>query len=254
MRISDWSADVCSSDLAMYNETQPGGYLYENEFKREGLHVLFAVITSPYEVMTARKPITGLDAMKGLKLKTAGGAAADTARTLGAVPVQITSADVYTALQRGTVDGRFGVYEFMPAVNSVDLLQYGTIGAQVAAFATTAAMSTKLWNKLPPDTQNVLKEAGRKTVKHFCTSAQKNESVVRKMLVAKHGWSVHRLSDEERRKWSEALLRSEEHTSELQSLMRISYAVFCLKKKKKKQNRAHHVSVAHYNTADTTTQ
>src|SRR3546814_3676952 len=30
--------------------------------------------------------------------------------------------------------------------------------------------------------------------------------------------------------------RSEEHTSELQSLMRISYAVFCLKKKKKKNN------------------
>src|SRR3546814_4954812 len=29
--------------------------------------------------------------------------------------------------------------------------------------------------------------------------------------------------------------RSEEHTSELQSLMRISYAVFCLKKKKKTQ-------------------
>src|SRR3546814_7292106 len=31
------------------------------------------------------------------------------------------------------------------------------------------------------------------------------------------------------------LSRSEEHTSELQSLMRISYAVFCLKKKKTKQ-------------------
>src|SRR3546814_9277576 len=31
-------------------------------------------------------------------------------------------------------------------------------------------------------------------------------------------------------------LRSEEHTSELQSLMRISYAVFCLKKKSKKDN------------------
>src|SRR3546814_5838261 len=32
--------------------------------------------------------------------------------------------------------------------------------------------------------------------------------------------------------WGHAM-RSEEHTSELQSLMRISYAVFCLKKKKK---------------------
>src|SRR3546814_2027517 len=31
--------------------------------------------------------------------------------------------------------------------------------------------------------------------------------------------------------------RSEEHTSELQSLMRISYAVFCLKKKKKNKNK-----------------
>src|SRR3546814_2919967 len=31
--------------------------------------------------------------------------------------------------------------------------------------------------------------------------------------------------------------RSEEHTSELQSLMRISYAVFCLKKKKNKINK-----------------
>src|SRR3546814_14620228 len=30
------------------------------------------------------------------------------------------------------------------------------------------------------------------------------------------------------------LIRSEEHTSELQSLMRISYAVFCLKKKRKR--------------------
>src|SRR3546814_1979253 len=34
------------------------------------------------------------------------------------------------------------------------------------------------------------------------------------------------------KKGSLILVRSEEHTSELQSLMRISYAVFCLKKKK----------------------
>src|SRR3546814_2155233 len=34
-------------------------------------------------------------------------------------------------------------------------------------------------------------------------------------------------------------VRSEEHTSELQSLMRISYAVFCLKKKKNQQQTPH---------------
>src|SRR3546814_7057334 len=37
--------------------------------------------------------------------------------------------------------------------------------------------------------------------------------------------------------WPPPARRSEEHTSELQSLMRISYAVFCLKKKNNRTNR-----------------
>src|SRR3546814_6445477 len=41
-----------------------------------------------------------------------------------------------------------------------------------------------------------------------------------------------------------ALLRSEEHTSELQSLMRISYAVFCLKKKKIKTEIRHYTNLS----------
>src|SRR3546814_5516143 len=40
--------------------------------------------------------------------------------------------------------------------------------------------------------------------------------------------------------WVVRILRSEEHTSELQSLMRISYAVFCLKKKNETRQ-GHHV-------------
>src|SRR3546814_2616284 len=39
--------------------------------------------------------------------------------------------------------------------------------------------------------------------------------------------------------------RSEEHTSELQSLMRISYAVFCLKKKKKYIQQNKHTHIKH---------
>src|SRR3546814_11085316 len=43
-------------------------------------------------------------------------------------------------------------------------------------------------------------------------------------------WSTTSQDESDRNRGRE--LRSEEHTSELQSLMRISYAVFCLKKKK----------------------
>src|SRR3546814_2073761 len=47
-----------------------------------------------------------------------------------------------------------------------------------------------------------------------------------------------------------AALRSEEHTSELQSLMRISYAVFCLKKKKHNP----HLNICHLNSTSDNTQ
>src|SRR3546814_7146373 len=51
-------------------------------------------------------------------------------------------------------------------------------------------------------------------------------------------------------------LRSEEHTSELQSLMRISYAVFCLKKKKTTHKHPNNIQLhinttTHYRTSNT---
>src|SRR3546814_1166264 len=58
----------------------------------------------------------------------------------------------------------------------------------------------------------------------------------------------HRLVEQQRRQQPDAELqhddaRSEEHTSELQSLMRNSYAVFCLKKKSHtQQSNSHHTN------------
>src|SRR3546814_10190386 len=53
----------------------------------------------------------------------------------------------------------------------------------------------------------------------------------RDILPARFGAAAWMVVDEDERRGAE-FERSEEHTSELQSLMRISYAVFCLKKKK----------------------
>src|SRR3546814_10164375 len=48
----------------------------------------------------------------------------------------------------------------------------------------------------------------------------------------KVGWEGHKLGVKVKADKETYAVRSEEHTSELQSLMRISYAVFCLKKNK----------------------
>src|SRR3546814_9256441 len=54
-------------------------------------------------------------------------------------------------------------------------------------------------------------------------------------LVGQFFESIAELDRVNQRMHNKLLIRSEEHTSELQSLMRISYAVFCLKKKKNKK-------------------
>src|SRR3546814_6218763 len=53
-----------------------------------------------------------------------------------------------------------------------------------------------------------------------------------------------RVNDDVNEEWAS---RSEEHTSELQSLMRISYAVFCLKKKKKSKQQPNKTHDKHIN-------
>src|SRR3546814_5871436 len=62
-----------------------------------------------------------------------------------------------------------------------------------------------------------------------------NCSTWRSAVPDKSGWPSMRQASYPWRKTycSDSVRRSEEHTSELQSLMRISYAVFCLKKKTK---------------------
>src|SRR3546814_6912988 len=56
-------------------------------------------------------------------------------------------------------------------------------------------------------------------------AAQPPDAAVQRARTERHRHAAAPLADHRQR-------RSEEHTSELQSLMRISYAVFCLKKKK----------------------
>src|SRR3546814_9730113 len=64
-------------------------------------------------------------------------------------------------------------------------------------------------------------------------------------LTRDDGTSFFKVVQKARVKSVTTAFRSEEHTSELQSLMRISYAVFCLKKKNKQQHTPYVLVVTH---------
>src|SRR3546814_9717061 len=76
----------------------------------------------------------------------------------------------------------------------------------------------------------------RSQIRQRILAGEKPEHV-RKWLVERYGDWVSYAPPVEPLTWPLWAMRSEEHTSELQSLMRISYAVFCLKKKTKSRTK-----------------
>src|SRR3546814_3829013 len=82
--------------------------------------------------------------------------------------------------------------------------------------AMTPAEATGKWQAMPPRDR-------RMTGIRFLEAATPGEEAQAIALALRRALDT-----------PEKTARSEEHTSELQSLMRISYAVFCLKKKKKR--------------------
>src|SRR3546814_6135456 len=82
------------------------------------------------------------------------------------------------------------------------------------------------------DVHGVVNNAGVVRDRMFASMTEDEWDLVIKVHLKGHFCIASRLVQ----RWRDQTKRSEEHTSELQSLMRISYAVFCLKKKKKTQS------------------
>src|SRR3546814_6521455 len=95
------------------------------------------------------------------------------------------------------------------------------------AYERRGAVAKRAGSRLPGHTPNNLYET--RDGEHIHIAAA-NQSLFRRLAVLMERSDL--LDDP--RFSTPVARRSEEHTSELQSLMRISYAVFCLKKKKKK--------------------
>lgn len=193
----------CEGSQAMWELTKTGGggILAKDDYAPLGLHVVFAASNPPYEVMTTKREVKLPDDMKGLKLKTLGGASDDAALKVGAVPVQMSVADLYVALQRGTVDGRFGSFQSVFSNSTQDILQHSTLGAEVGSFGIVAVMSDAKWKKLPKNVQQAMLQAGDKAWKNFCTHEEQSKAPIMKKLEAEHHWKVYKLTAADKQAW-----------------------------------------------------
>src|SRR3546814_636985 len=176
MRISDWSSDVCSSDLAAI---EPIG----------ALSALVAADTAQLNTVALGTRVGESVARVAVEIRTVASESEATASLVTQLDASIGD------LGGATVEQKF-------IATATDL---GVLQAQIYLKAqTTLSDGTVVVGGVTVGVDGAESSIGLMAQKVYFTDSLGNVA---------------------------QLVRSEEHTSELQSLMRISYAVFCLKKK-----------------------
>jgi TRAP-type C4-dicarboxylate transport system substrate-binding protein len=192
----------CQGSLAVYELTQPGGYLYEKEFAPAGLRPLIALTPVPYQIFT-REVFTELSGIAGLKLRSSGGGMDLVARRLAAVPIRLSAAETYEALSRKTVDGTIFPTASMTAYDLGGFTKAGTSGANFGSAVIVYAISERKWQQLPPHIQAAMTKAGEQATRNVCARSQ-SEDQTSALKLESGGTRLVKLSDGDLEKLKQA--------------------------------------------------
>ncbi|MES2911802.1 MAG: TRAP transporter substrate-binding protein [Pseudomonadota bacterium] len=126
------------------------------ELQRLGIKL---VATFPFtaQMFYCNKPVAGLADLKGLKIRTNGPSTSDLLKGLGAQPVSVAFGEVYTALERGTIDCSVSGAS---AGSSVKWAEVSTHLLTLPLSWSTAGYYVNLawWNKLDPAVRTQLEK------------------------------------------------------------------------------------------------
>lgn len=192
----------CEATGKFWEIAKEGGILNENEYKALGLHVIYVATVPPYSLMTVSKATPDLDALKGLKVRTAGGAMNKTVSALGGVPLQLPGAEMYDALTRGTIDGTIYSRMALPSLKLEGVMKHGVDGVRLGAGSVVLAMTEKAWKALPENVRASMEASSKAAQKAACTWSDEQETAMSKTLVEKNGWTITSLSPEQVDLWN----------------------------------------------------
>jgi len=129
--------------------------LFNSEFEAKNLKLLWGLTAPPYVPILAKKQIQTLEDWKGLRFRSIGGAQKMALETFGAIPVAVSGGDIFTTLQRGTIDGATIPVSAAGAFKLNEIANHVTnIGLVTAAIVLTMNLDT--WNSLPKEIQSAV--------------------------------------------------------------------------------------------------
>jgi len=132
-------------------------YCMDSEYK--DVKILFLMPVAPDNLLYNGDPIRTMEDMKNVKLATGADTGLDTMAALGAASTYIAAPDMYSALERGLVDGLASNWEKAFIFKEFEVTKCRT-SANLWVNIMPVLMNMDAWNELPPDVQQVFEETG----------------------------------------------------------------------------------------------
>ncbi len=188
-------------DFYIYYKDGAAYELIDAAYREKGCHLLKSLGPSPL-VFISREPLNTVQELKGLKIRGSG-AAPDLITNLGAVPVTLAPAELYMALQTGTVDGVIMPNYTIGTINLWDVAK-GLMGPPFGQVAGDMYVNLEVYNSLPDDLKGIVEEAAEDAMHHYLETISTKMDEILELAVKEHGVTIVTLTDEEYAKILEA--------------------------------------------------
>jgi TRAP-type C4-dicarboxylate transport system substrate-binding protein len=145
-----------SSFEAIHDSCRQGlNDLLDKEANKLGVKVISTAFGDYAQPFTTKKLLKMPDDFKGVRLRVFPGSVGEAVKILGGASVMMPTSDVYTALQRGVVDGHFGTVSSTKSRKFYEVEKFGTIGPFVTAPIHVIG-NLKMWESLSPAQQQLM--------------------------------------------------------------------------------------------------
>lgn len=189
--------DSAASVTAGWRKALDQGGELAGEWETVGVVPLTVSALAPYQVASGpRVTIDTAGAFSGKKLRSVGSSMNYLVESLGGVAVQMPAPEIYTAIQRGTVDGTMISFGSIKPYSLQEVISAISRNASFGTGTQALGIGADTFNGLPPEHQVVFTDCGAKVEVELAEGLDAEESTIADEFVGL-GINVFEFSDDE---------------------------------------------------------
>ena len=195
-----------ADQLLAYHYEHGGLELLREAYEPYGLYPI-GITTWGMESLPLKQPVEHPDEFDGMKLRMSKGMFSEVFEKFGAIPIEMAGTEVYSALDKGVVDGAdWGTLSMNEELGFHDIAKYAIYPGFHSMSIADVAIRKEVWDGLTPELQQQLTEAVRAFAEDMKNAMQAEDQKAAEKLTSE-GVTLIDWSDEDKKAFRTAAIQ-----------------------------------------------